>query len=87
MDIVWGLVSKVNRVQADKHTMKRQMLDNTTGLEKFQQKLVLRKDHNQRSNVWIIEINAGREDVNAITFLQEMLGSSGSPHSVTKLLR
>lgn len=73
MDIVWDLVSKVNRVQADRQTMKRQMLDNTTGLEKFQQKLVLQKDHNQRRNVWIIEINAGREDVNAITFLQEML--------------
>lgn len=51
MDVVRGLVTKVERVQTDTRTMKRQILDNTTGLEKFQQKLTLLEDHNRRKNV------------------------------------
>lgn len=53
--------------------MKRQILDNTTGIEMFQQKLTLLEDHNQRNNVQITGISTRREDVNPITFLQEML--------------
>lgn len=73
MDVVRGLMSKVERVQADTRTMKRQVLDNTTGLEKFQQKLALLEDQNRRNNVQITGISTGREGDNAITFLQEML--------------
>lgn len=73
MDVVRGLMSKVERVQADTRTMKRQVLDNTTSLEKFQQKLALLEDHNRRNNVRITGITTGREGNNAITFLQEML--------------
>lgn len=73
MDVVRGLVSKVDKVQADARTMKRQILDNTTGIEMFQQKLTLLEDHNQRNNFQITGISTRREDVNPITFLQEML--------------
>lgn len=73
MDVVRGLVTKVERVQTDTRTMKRQILDNTTGLEKFQQKLALLEDHNRRNNVRITGITAGREGDNATSFLQEML--------------
>ncbi|GLD62778.1 uncharacterized protein AKAME5_001445800 [Lates japonicus] len=53
--------------------MKRQVLDNTTSLEKFQQKLALLEDHNRRNNVRITGISTGREGNNTIAFLQEML--------------
>lgn len=73
MDVVRGLMSKVERVQTDMRTMKRQILYNTTGLEKFQQKLALLEDHNRRNNVRITGISPGREGDNVTTFLQEML--------------
>lgn len=70
---VRALSSRTEHVQSEMRTMKRQVLDNASGLEKVQLNLALLEDYNRRNNVRITGIPNNSEGGNAVAFLQENL--------------
>lgn len=73
METVKGLVTKVDRVQAETRAMKKDVGNNTAELEKMQLKVASLEDQDRRNNVRITGLSAGREGGDAIAFLQDML--------------
>lgn len=73
METVKGLVTKVDRIQAETRATKREVSNNTSDLEKLQLKIASLEDQDRRNNVRITGIATGREGGDAIAFLQDML--------------